>query len=121
MKIYGVGVETNGAIVGEWTRFTVDASLAGDALLEVRVVQVDEEGPKFVHAVVEHDVCDGVYACQYLPKKAARHAIYVSSGGVAVGRHPYVVRSRRVSRNFICKLVKFSKRARGGYVVLFTN
>jgi len=74
--------------VNESTRFTVDVSGAGEGLLEVIVLDVDQN-PVDVQTTRGAD--GKSYVCSFTPTRNTKHTISVVYGGVSVPGSPYRV------------------------------
>lgn len=83
----GPGVERDGAHKGRPADFTVDTRKAGNAPLDVQVI--DSRGNAVDAAV--RDNRDGTFSCQYTPKLGGKHQVQVNYGGVATKNSPYRV------------------------------
>ena len=86
VKVFGPGVE-NGVNPKEETHFTVDCTDAGDAPLEVFLM--DDLG-RFEPTIKE--VSEKVFECRYTPRaKQHKQTVFVNFGGVAVPGSPFRV------------------------------
>ena len=86
VKVFGAGVE-NGVNPKETTYFTVDITDAGDAPLEILII--DDLG-QFVPDIKKKS--EGVFECSYLVRKGMhKQTIMVNFGGVAVPGSPFHV------------------------------
>ncbi len=86
VKVYGPGVE-NGVNPKEETHFTVDITDAGDAPLEIFLVDdLGQFEPKI------SQVSEKVFDCAYTPRaKQHKQTVFVNFGGVAVPGSPFRV------------------------------
>uniref|UniRef100_A0A3B4CC65 Calponin-homology (CH) domain-containing protein n=1 Tax=Pygocentrus nattereri TaxID=42514 RepID=A0A3B4CC65_PYGNA len=73
VKVYGAGVSPAGVLMNCQAEFTVDATQAGEG-------------------VVEGHIKAGIYNCSYTPTTICKHSIVVSWGGVSVPGSPFAVR-----------------------------
>ncbi|XP_034239661.1 filamin-A isoform X3 [Thrips palmi] len=83
----GKGVERDGTHKGKPADFTVDTRKAGNAPLDVQVI--DSRGSNVDVGV--RDNRDGTFSCQYTPKLGGKHQVQVNYGGVATKNSPYRV------------------------------
>ena len=82
----GKGVEREGVVVNERATFTVDTGRAGNADLDVAVVDGNCKTLD-VRVVKENDL----YQCTYTPTDAVKHSVIVTYGHVTVPRAPFKV------------------------------
>eukprot|EP00095_Tigriopus_kingsejongensis_P006988 maker-scaffold430_size173499-snap-gene-0.40 protein:Tk06988 transcript:maker-scaffold430_size173499-snap-gene-0.40-mRNA-1 annotation:"filamin-a isoform x3" len=88
VKVFGPGVE-NGVNPKETTYFTIDITDAGDAPLDVSIL--DDLG-QFEPKIVEE--AKGIFKCTYQPrKKQHKQTVMVNFGGVAVPGSPFRVQN----------------------------
>ena len=86
VKVFGPGVE-NGVNPKEETHFTVDITEAGDAPLEIYLV--DDLG-QFEPDISQ--VSEAVFECRYTPRaKQHKQTVFINFGGVAVPGSPFRV------------------------------
>ncbi len=86
VKVFGPGVE-NGVNPKEETHFTVDTTEAGEAPLEIYLV--DDLG-QFEPEIKQ--VSEAVFECRYTPRaKQHKQTVFVNFGGVAVPGSPFRV------------------------------
>ncbi|KAK7101853.1 hypothetical protein V1264_020173 [Littorina saxatilis] len=83
----GPGLEKTGVMVNKWAEFTVDAKLAGKAVLNITCVDVEY---KTVEVQVK-DNRDGTYSCRYNPSRNCKHTIIITYGHVCVPGSPFRV------------------------------
>lgn len=83
----GPGLEKTGVATSKWAEFTVDAKKAGKAPLKITCLDVDLK-PVDVQIT---DNKDGTYACKYMPKRAVKHTVTITWGGVQVPKSPFKV------------------------------
>lgn len=87
VEVYGPGVETVGVVKGQPTNFTIDTKKAGQAPLDVKVL--DSNCNKVDVNLM--DKGDGTKKCTYVPKTPNKHTVLVNYGGVATKNSPYRV------------------------------
>ncbi|XP_021363284.1 filamin-A-like isoform X15 [Mizuhopecten yessoensis] len=83
----GPGLEKTGVKVSTWAEFTVDAKKAGKASLKISCLDVDL---KPVEVQIK-DNRDGTYSCKYMTKRAVKHTITITWGGVQIPNSPFRV------------------------------
>ncbi|XP_069142475.1 filamin-A-like isoform X2 [Argopecten irradians] len=83
----GPGLEKTGVKVSTWAEFTVDAKKAGKAPLKISCLDVDL---KPVEVQIK-DNKDGTYSCKYMTKRAVKHVITITWGGVQIPNSPFRV------------------------------
>lgn len=71
-------------LVNEPVEFIIDTSKAGRAPLKVTVLDEDN---KPVEVTVK-DNKDGTHVCRYVPKKAVKHVVVATYGGVVIPNFP---------------------------------
>ncbi len=87
VECYGPGLEKTGLVTGSPTQFTVDTRQAGEAPLEVLIMDANY---KPVDVKIK-EKARGIYTCDYVPRKGLKHTIQVNYGGVATKNSPYRV------------------------------
>ena len=87
VEVHGRGVERDGVAKGDRAEFVVDTRKAGNAPLDVHVL--DPRGVKSDVAV--RDNGDKTYTCSYTPVLGGKHSVNVNYGGVATKMSPYRV------------------------------
>ncbi|XP_052890939.1 filamin-A isoform X3 [Anopheles moucheti] len=88
VKVTGPGVEKNGGVtVGKPTEFTVDATRAGSAPLEVKINDVFSN--TITHKITQTE--SGTKKISYTAPTAERVTVEVNYGGVAVPQSPFRV------------------------------
>ncbi|XP_066973712.1 filamin-A isoform X13 [Macrobrachium rosenbergii] len=87
VKCKGPGLERNGVVSGRLTDFHVDTRAAGDAPLDVTVMDANYQPVK----LDAKDNKNGTYDFSYRPTRGNKHTVQVSYGGVATENSPYRV------------------------------
>lgn len=87
VEVFGPGVEQVGVIRNQPTNFTIDTRTAGQAPLDVKIL--DNEGKEIDVNIT--DKGDGTKICNYVPKDANKHTILVNYGSVSTKNSPYRV------------------------------
>jgi filamin len=87
VECYGPGLEKTGLLTRSPTHFTVDTRQAGQAPLDVSVMDA-HYNPVDVK-ITEKPT--GVFNAAYVPEKGLKHTIQVNYGGVATNNSPYRV------------------------------
>lgn len=99
VKVFGPGVE-NGVNPKETTYFTIDITDAGDAPLDVSILDdLGEFEPK-----IEKE-SEGIFLCTYQPrKKQHKQTVMVNFGGVAVPGSPFRVQNDNLNDPSLVKV-----------------
>ncbi|XP_068218759.1 filamin-A isoform X2 [Palaemon carinicauda] len=87
VKCKGPGLERNGVVSGRLTDFHVDTREAGDAPLDVTVMDANYQPVK----LDAKDNKNGTYDFAYRPTRGNKHTVQVSYGGVGTENSPYRV------------------------------
>lgn len=88
VKVWGPGIEANGAEIGKKTEFFIDHKTAGVAPLEVKVN--DSKGQS-VDKVEIVESSEGVKKVSYTPQSLLPHTVQVNFGNTAVPKSPFRV------------------------------
>lgn len=80
-------MEPNGVVRGKPTNFMIDTTKAGQAPLDVKIL--DNDCNKVDFNLIEKR--DGVKECSYVPSGSDKHTVLVNYGGVAAKGSPYRV------------------------------
>jgi len=106
--VQGKGVAADGVVVSEPAVFSVDASAAGTAELDVAVVELESCEPlDNVSVVKDENDHAGRYECTYTPRRTGKHSVIVTYGSVSVPRAPFKVKSST------CYSASYMRRTRG--------
>ncbi|XP_071544151.1 filamin-A isoform X10 [Panulirus ornatus] len=87
VKCKGPGLEKNGLVSGRPTDFQVDTRKAGEAPLDVTVMDSNYQPIK----LEAKDNKNGIYDFSYRPTRGNKHTVQVNYGGVATENSPYRV------------------------------
>nr|XP_053627229.1 filamin-A-like isoform X9 [Cherax quadricarinatus] len=87
VKCKGPGLEKNGLVPGRPAEFQVDTRKAGDAPLDVTVMDANYQPIK----LEAKDNKNGTYDFSYRPTRGNKHTVQVNYGGVATENSPYRV------------------------------
>ncbi|KAG7166764.1 Filamin-A-like 2, partial [Homarus americanus] len=87
VKCKGPGLEKNGVVSGKLAEFKVDTREAGDAPLDVTVMDANYQPIK----LEAKDNKSGIYDFSYRPTRGNKHTVLVNYGGVATENSPYRV------------------------------
>ncbi|KAK4306993.1 hypothetical protein Pmani_021217 [Petrolisthes manimaculis] len=87
VKCSGPGLEKNGVVSGRPAEFQVDTRQAGDAPLDVTVIDANYQPIK----LEAKDNKNGIYDFSYRPTRGNKHTIQVNYGGVSTENSPYRV------------------------------
>lgn len=87
VKCKGPGLEKNGLVSGRPADFQVDTRKAGDAPLDVTVMDANYQPIK----LEAKDNKNGTYDFSYRPTRGNKHTVQVNYGGVATDDSPYRV------------------------------
>ncbi|CAL8082481.1 unnamed protein product [Orchesella dallaii] len=87
VECHGPGLEPTGNVTNKPSEFTVDTRRAGSAPLEISVMDANYNNVD----VKFRETNDGIYSCNYVPKKGAKHTVQVNYGGVPTKKSPYRV------------------------------
>ncbi|KAL3851735.1 hypothetical protein ACJMK2_015452 [Sinanodonta woodiana] len=91
---YGPGLEKTGVTVDAWAEFTVDTKKAGKAPLHITCFDVDLKPV----SVEVKDNKNGTYSCRYMAKRAVKHTITITYGGVCIPNSPFKVLVSQASK-----------------------
>ena len=87
MECRGPGLEKTGLLTKKPAEFTVDTRKAGEAALDVSVMDAHYKPLD----VVKTEKAKGVFDCSYVPKQGLKHTVQVNYGGVAAKNSPFRV------------------------------
>lgn len=87
VKCKGPGLEKNGVVAGKTVDFQVDTRQAGDAPLDVTVIDSSYQQVP----LNAKDNGSGLYDFSYRPTRGNKHTVQVNYGGVATENSPYRV------------------------------
>ena len=87
VECYGPGLEKTGLITKQPANFTVDTRKAGEAALDVSVMDAHYQPLD----VTKKEKAKGLYECSYAPDQGLKHTVQVNYGGVAAKNSPFRV------------------------------
>ncbi|CAF0892142.1 unnamed protein product, partial [Didymodactylos carnosus] len=88
-KVHGPGLEPTGVMVDKPTWFEVDATNAGNGLVEV--VLIDPRGRQDVVPISVKPLGNGKFRCEYVAREPGLHSVNIFFAGKPIPQSPYGV------------------------------